>query len=57
MNIQDDARAADEFRTSDGGIGADPLEGRPYRVWVLPPGKANEAVDTAVGALRHRRPA
>jgi len=26
-------------------------EGWPYRVWVLPPGKANEALDTAVYAL------
>jgi hypothetical protein len=36
-------------------------EGWPYRVWVLPPGKANEALDTAVyalgGAPRHPRPA
>jgi len=29
-------------------------EGRPYRVWVLPPGKANEALDTAVYALAAR---
>jgi phage terminase large subunit GpA-like protein len=29
-------------------------EGRPYRVWVLPPGKANEALDTAVYALAPR---
>ena len=29
-------------------------EGRPYRVWVLAPGKANEALDTAVDALAAR---
>jgi phage terminase large subunit GpA-like protein len=29
-------------------------EGRPYRVWVLPPGKRNEALDTAVYALAAR---
>jgi phage terminase large subunit GpA-like protein len=29
-------------------------EGWPYRVWVLPPGKANEARDTAVYALAAR---
>ena len=29
-------------------------EGRPYRVWVLPPSKANEALDTAVYALAAR---
>src|ERR1700752_3595838 len=29
-------------------------EGRPYRVWVLAPGKANEALDTAVYALAAR---
>ena len=29
-------------------------EGRPYRVWVLPDGKANEALDTAVYALAAR---
>jgi phage terminase large subunit GpA-like protein len=29
-------------------------DGRPYRVWVLPPGKANEALDTFVYALAAR---
>jgi phage terminase large subunit GpA-like protein len=29
-------------------------EGWPYRVWVLPPGTANEARDTAVYALAAR---
>jgi phage terminase large subunit GpA-like protein len=29
-------------------------EGRPYRVWVLPPGKRNEALDTAAYALAAR---
>ena len=29
-------------------------EGRPYRVWVLPDGKRNEALDTAVYALAAR---
>jgi phage terminase large subunit GpA-like protein len=29
-------------------------EGRPYRVWTLPPGKRNEALDTMVYALAAR---
>jgi phage terminase large subunit GpA-like protein len=29
-------------------------QGRPYRVWVLPPGKRNEALDTAVYCLAAR---
>jgi len=29
-------------------------EGRPYRVWILPPGKRNEALDTFVMALAAR---
>ena len=29
-------------------------EGRPYRVWVLPPGKRNEVLDTMVYALAAR---
>jgi phage terminase large subunit GpA-like protein len=29
-------------------------EGRPYRVWVLPDGRRNEALDTAVYALAAR---
>ena len=29
-------------------------EGRPYRVWVLPPARRNEALDTAVYALAAR---